>query len=139
VIWIIKFPEEVAVSGLGFIVPKDSAHLKQYPIRSIHANHMDMTKFNSNEDPGYTAVRTQLSAWIGDRDKGDPAGVLELTTFTHPERHESTRPEGTASTHPESIGPTGTTSNTCNVKMYSQGGSQFQGGNVSGNTFSWGK
>jgi hypothetical protein len=47
---------------VGFIVPKDSARLKQYPSQSIHANHMNRTKFSSDADPGYVAVRAQLQA-----------------------------------------------------------------------------
>jgi hypothetical protein len=30
----------------------------------IHANHMDMTKFSSDEDPGYLNVSTEIMRWI---------------------------------------------------------------------------
>ncbi|KAH8746338.1 hypothetical protein BGZ57DRAFT_709699, partial [Hyaloscypha finlandica] len=59
-IWIFTFYEGVAFTGVGFIVPKDYTQLKQYPSQSIHANHMDMTTFNNDADPGYVAVRAQL-------------------------------------------------------------------------------
>src|SRR3954469_15732772 len=30
----------------------------------IYANHMDMTKFSSDEDPGYLNVSTEIMRWI---------------------------------------------------------------------------
>jgi hypothetical protein len=38
------------------IVPRQSAVLPSYPSIGIRANHMDMAKFGSFQDPGYRAV-----------------------------------------------------------------------------------
>jgi hypothetical protein len=46
------------------IVPKHSAILSAYPNKSIHANHMQMTKFGSSQDPGYVSVSSQLWLWV---------------------------------------------------------------------------
>jgi hypothetical protein len=45
------------------IVPRHSAILSAYPGRSIHANHMEMTKFSSSTDLGYQVVSNQLWLW----------------------------------------------------------------------------
>lgn len=42
------------------IVPKDSATLERYASIGIHANHMDMTKFSSDQDPDYRNVLSEL-------------------------------------------------------------------------------
>jgi protein SERAC1 len=46
------------------IVPKHSAILSAYPNRSIHANHMQMTKFSGTKDAGYVSVSDQLWLWV---------------------------------------------------------------------------
>ncbi|KAI9697680.1 MAG: hypothetical protein M1836_004630 [Candelina mexicana] len=60
------FFEEIAVIGVGEIVPKHSAILSAYDNRGIHANHMDMTKFSSADDAGYRAVSDQLWLWVNE-------------------------------------------------------------------------
>jgi hypothetical protein len=117
------FYEEVAVAGVGKIVSEDSARLEQYPSLSIHANHMDMTKFSGNTDAGYISVRGILQDWIGKLKK-------EGATASNPT--SSTSQEAA----PQSIS---TANNTYNISMNSQGGPQFQGGTFFGTTFSWGK
>lgn len=48
----------------------DSASIEGWQTsRAIHANHMDMTKFTSGEDPGYKAVSAEIARWIKDFDK----------------------------------------------------------------------
>ena len=42
------------------IVPKRSATLDRYPSIGIHVNHIDMTKFSSNQDPDYQNVLSEL-------------------------------------------------------------------------------
>jgi len=111
----------VAVSGVGKIVSDDSARMRQYPSLSIHANHMDMTKFSGRDDAGYISVRDVLREWVKSlgRIRGNStrisAAPFPFTQGSH----------------------AGITNNTFN--MNSQGGPQFQGGTISGNTFSWGK
>ena len=47
-------------------MPKDSALIPGYIPIGIHANHMEMTKFASADDPGYVAVCAELRRWIKD-------------------------------------------------------------------------
>ncbi|CAG8897091.1 unnamed protein product [Penicillium egyptiacum] len=58
------FYEELEVTGVGKIVSDQSAILASCPNRSIHGNHMQMTKFSSCQDPGYMAVSNQLWVWV---------------------------------------------------------------------------
>lgn len=47
------------------IVPKASAVLDRYTSIGIHANHMNMTKFSSDQDPDYRNVRAELKRFTG--------------------------------------------------------------------------
>ncbi|KAJ5628167.1 hypothetical protein N7490_010395 [Penicillium lividum] len=58
------FYEELAVPMIGKIVEDHSAILSGCSNRSIHADHMGMTKFSGNRDPGYVAVSGQLWLWV---------------------------------------------------------------------------
>ncbi|CAI7655933.1 unnamed protein product [Penicillium pancosmium] len=65
------FYEELEVEGIGKneshtfqIVPNYSAILNNYGNRSIHGNHMQMTRFSGKTDQGYVAVSDQLWAWV---------------------------------------------------------------------------
>ncbi len=53
------------------------AILSAYPNRSIHGNHMEMTKFGSETDSGYIAVRDQLWLWVNALDKKTEAQSTE--------------------------------------------------------------
>ncbi|KAL9074561.1 MAG: hypothetical protein Q9161_002153 [Pseudevernia consocians] len=57
------FFEELPVIAVGEIVPLHSAEIKGYSCYGIHANHMDMTKFPSRKDKGYSAVVGELLRW----------------------------------------------------------------------------
>ena len=73
------FYEELSYAGIGDIVPRQSAILREYPNASIHQNHSDMTKFSGATDPGYVRVRGQLWLWV------DAVSKRELsTTATSP-------------------------------------------------------
>lgn len=52
------------IDELVQVVPQDSAILPGYIPIGIHGNHMDMTKFASIDDPGFTAVCGELRRWI---------------------------------------------------------------------------
>jgi len=41
----------------------DSAIIEGYTKIGIHANHMDMTKFSTNDDPGFVDVSDELIRW----------------------------------------------------------------------------
>jgi hypothetical protein len=52
-------------TNLGFqVVPSYSAILPGYIPIGIRSNHMDMTKFEHAEDPGFTAVAGELRRWV---------------------------------------------------------------------------
>jgi hypothetical protein len=65
-IFVFYFYEEYAVSGLGKIVPYESAMMEQYERASISANHMDMAKFGTRNDSGYISVLKLLQSWMKD-------------------------------------------------------------------------
>ena len=45
------------------VVPSHSAVLPGYIPIGIHSNHMDMTKFENLEDPGFVAVAGEIRRW----------------------------------------------------------------------------
>ncbi|MCJ1438195.1 hypothetical protein MMC27_007582 [Xylographa pallens] len=63
------------------IVPRHSAKLDAYTNVSIHANHMEMTKFDSLEDPGFRLVSNQLQRWVNE------FGLIEgdISTIPYPQ------------------------------------------------------
>ncbi|CAO2653341.1 Nn.00g027520.m01.CDS01 [Neocucurbitaria sp. VM-36] len=73
---IMCFYEELAVPGVGRVVPPQSAILSTYPNQSIYANHMDMTKFSRANDAGYEAISGKLWLWV--REIGPSGGPDEL-------------------------------------------------------------
>ncbi|KUJ07385.1 uncharacterized protein LY89DRAFT_365096 [Mollisia scopiformis] len=58
------FFEEIPLPGVGVVVPKDSAILPGYIPIGIHSNHMDMTKFEREDEPGFIAITGELRRWI---------------------------------------------------------------------------
>ncbi|KAF2497385.1 hypothetical protein BU16DRAFT_457660 [Lophium mytilinum] len=60
------FYEELPLPSIGEVVPRHSAILPGYIPIGIRSNHMDMTKFESEDDPGFTAVAGELSRWAKD-------------------------------------------------------------------------
>ncbi|KAK0622531.1 hypothetical protein B0T14DRAFT_425223, partial [Immersiella caudata] len=60
------FYEQLPLPVVGHIVTQDSAILPGYIPIGIHANHMDMAKFGSDNDPGFVSVCAELRRWIKD-------------------------------------------------------------------------
>ncbi|KAH0552863.1 hypothetical protein GP486_006937 [Trichoglossum hirsutum] len=58
------FYEELPLPGVGVVVPSHSAILPGYIPIGIRGNHMDMTKFEGEDDPGFEAVTGELCRWI---------------------------------------------------------------------------
>ncbi|KAN0110923.1 hypothetical protein V8E51_007310 [Hyaloscypha variabilis] len=58
------FYEELPLPGIGVVVPSHSAILPGYIPIGIRSNHMDMTKFESADDPGFIAVAGEIRRWI---------------------------------------------------------------------------
>jgi hypothetical protein len=57
------FYEELPLAGVGVVVPSHSAILPGYVPIGIRHNHMDMTKFEHEGDPGFVAVAGELRRW----------------------------------------------------------------------------
>lgn len=60
------FYEELPLPGVGVVVPSHSAILPGYIPIGIHSNHIDMTKFEDMEDPGFVAIAGELRRWTRD-------------------------------------------------------------------------
>ncbi|OBT50677.1 hypothetical protein VE04_08704 [Pseudogymnoascus sp. 24MN13] len=58
------FFEELPLSGVGLVVPSNSAVLPGYIPIGIRGNHMNMTKFENLDDPGFIAIVGELRRWI---------------------------------------------------------------------------
>ena len=61
---VICFFEELEVRRLrGVVVDERSARIGGYECIGIHANHMDMAKFQGRDDSGYKSVMATLEHW----------------------------------------------------------------------------
>ena len=65
---ICSFYEEKKTRSVGSIVSKDSAiiGLPMEVVSSFPTDHANMTKFSSENDAGFTRLRSQLQRWIAD-------------------------------------------------------------------------
>ncbi|KAI9695703.1 MAG: hypothetical protein M1820_008466 [Bogoriella megaspora] len=73
------FWEELAYPVIGPVVTRESAEVKGYPVYSIVANHVDMTKFDKPGNPGYVAIRRELRRWTKPLlSSQQPQGDLQL-------------------------------------------------------------
>lgn len=70
------------------IVPKGSATLDRYTSIGIHANHMDMTKFLSDQDPDYRNVLSELLRFIQPLEQ-QPKKAQPLALSTSPTSPET--------------------------------------------------
>ncbi|KAJ5108899.1 hypothetical protein N7456_005574 [Penicillium angulare] len=98
------FFEELPFPIVGKVVTQESATLDGYEIYSIYANHRDMVRFGSEEDPGFKRLLWQLHSWTSQVDQNhkvdhytldaeDRACIRDLQT-TDP-RDDKTRIEAT--------------------------------------------
>jgi protein SERAC1 len=51
------------------VVPLDSAILPGYTPIGIHSNHMGITKFEDEDDPGFKSVVGELRRWVKELDQ----------------------------------------------------------------------
>ncbi|SLM33794.1 nacht and ankyrin domain protein [Lasallia pustulata] len=58
------FFEELPLPLVGKVVEMESAILPGYASYGIHANHMDMTKFDNKDNAGYESVLGELRRWV---------------------------------------------------------------------------
>ncbi|KAF2011165.1 hypothetical protein BU24DRAFT_454648 [Aaosphaeria arxii CBS 175.79] len=70
------FYEELPLVGVGVVVPKHSAILPGYIPIGIRSNHMDMTKFEGTNDPGFIAVAGELRRWVKELARSDITGPV---------------------------------------------------------------
>jgi len=74
------YAEELAVSRWGksfIVVPRNSATLEQYPQKTIHSDHISMTKFKKR-DSGYSRISQELKRWI--EEMKSPPGTAHSQT-----------------------------------------------------------
>ncbi|KAI1156145.1 Alpha/Beta hydrolase protein [Nemania diffusa] len=76
------FYEELPLMGMSEIVPSESAILHGYPAIGIHADHRNIARFASADDPGFISVLGELRRWIAQMaevvdDNGDK-GVWDI-------------------------------------------------------------
>ncbi|KAI0971312.1 Alpha/Beta hydrolase protein [Xylaria arbuscula] len=57
--------EELPLMGVCEVVPSESAILYGYPSIGIHADHREIARFASTDDPGFVSVLGELRRWIG--------------------------------------------------------------------------
>jgi len=60
------FYEELPLFGIGTVVSKRSATFSGYNLKSIHANHRDMVRFETGEDTGFQRLVSELERWARD-------------------------------------------------------------------------
>ncbi|KAI9856827.1 MAG: hypothetical protein M1813_008764, partial [Trichoglossum hirsutum] len=72
--------EELPLPGIGSVVPLDSAVLPGYTQIGIHGNHMDMTKFEDRNDPGFTAIAGELRRWVKELNQSGISNSRETTS-----------------------------------------------------------
>lgn len=73
------------------IVPKCSAILDRYTSIGIHANHMDMTKFSSDQDPDYRNVLSELQRFIQPQEQQPERPFTFPASPTSPETQGQSR------------------------------------------------
>lgn len=71
------------------VVPLESAILPGYVPIGIHQNHMDMTKFEREDDPGFTAVAGELRRWVKELSAPSEAGVARTAVPPPPPQQRS--------------------------------------------------
>lgn len=126
-------------------MPKGSATLDRYTSIGIHANHMDMTKFLSNQDPDYRNVFSELQRFIQPLEQqpkmAQPLAFSASPTSseTQGQSHHKMRNEGSSvaeqdqTTVPGKDHPDQTTRlvNTFSGNFNTGGGKMIQGGDFS--------
>ena len=62
--WLIIFRHRETDPNYFQVVPMNSAILPAYTSIGIHNNHMGMTKFEAEDDPGFKSVAGELQRWV---------------------------------------------------------------------------
>jgi hypothetical protein len=65
------------------VVPSHSAILPGYIPIGIRSNHMDMTKFEDVDDPGFLAVAGELRRWCRELSSSSPSGARVAAIGQH--------------------------------------------------------
>jgi hypothetical protein len=72
------FYEELSLPGVGTVVPSHSAILPGYIPIGIRSNHMNMTKFENADDPGFVIFAGELRRWVKYLAAAENTGVPEV-------------------------------------------------------------
>lgn len=118
-----------SVTDTHKIVPKDSASLDRYTSIGIHANHMDMTKFLSNQDPDYRNVLAELQRTVQSCKQQTKSELPSATSETAEVRGKSDHGiwnESFSAGKREPHGPTKSVNNFSGT-FYANGGKMIQG------------
>ncbi|MCJ1265678.1 hypothetical protein MMC22_005558 [Lobaria immixta] len=75
------FYEELPLQGVGIVVPSQSAILPGYIPIGIRCNHIDMTRFEREDDPGFTAIAGELRRWIKEMIPQSNAGIHRVSAL----------------------------------------------------------
>ena len=70
-----SIPTIISKLILSQVVPSRSAILPGYIPIGIRSNHMDMTKFEDGDDPGFVAVAGELRRWCRELSSFSPGGA----------------------------------------------------------------
>ena len=70
------FWESLPMPIIGTVIARASASLPGYNAISIHANHKDMVKFDTLENPGFLSVLGELKRWV--REVGYSSPVVQM-------------------------------------------------------------
>ncbi|RKK17486.1 hypothetical protein BFJ65_g7820 [Fusarium oxysporum f. sp. cepae] len=116
------FYEELPLPGVGLVVPQDSAILPGYIPVGIHGDHMGMTKFASQDDPGFVAVCGELQRWAREIDEVErrPKDLLPASSSNLKEQPVGANQQGHGNRQYNNFG-TGTQKNVNG--FYLEGGS----------------
>lgn len=74
------FYEELPLPGVGTVVPSHSAILPGYIPIGIRNNHINMTKFENANDPGFAIFAGELRRWVKHLAAVENTGVPEVIT-----------------------------------------------------------
>ena len=70
------------------VVPLESAIIPGYIPIGIRSNHMDMTKFEHGDDPGFTAVAGELRRWVKELSASSDTGMPGVAAVMQQPRME---------------------------------------------------
>lgn len=74
-----SIPAVIGKLSLSQVVPSHSATVPGYIPIGIRSDHMNMTKFEGGDDPGFVAVAGELRRWCRELSLSSPGGARVAT------------------------------------------------------------